>query len=407
MKLLYIAAWIVIIGFLVWSGSLLVKIQSMGVETTELHQLGLHLNSLSGAWRDLNRPDNDVLENYEVEEQRAAFGFYKRHYDTIQAAVQQRVQGDNTLAPIITGMQPILDTLVDFAEQIFDLSGQREALRLAQAQPKLISEKETAAGAAMARMDQTFQNGLDVILQAGTVVVGREMGLEGLQREIFKRHYTMLLVTLLVSGLSLELIRHSMRQREALRDGATRINTIVNNVVDGIVTVDADGAIESINQSAEQMFGYGASEVLGKKFIMLLEEGYRNTYLDQLRGDIANGVIHSFLSDECEGLGVRQDGSNFPIELAINQVTLKGQQLLIHIVRDVTERKQADQKLRLAASVFESATEGIVVTDVNGTIQSVNPAYMAITQYRAEELLGKNPRFLKSGKQDREFYERM
>jgi PAS domain S-box-containing protein len=407
MKLLYIAAWVVIIGFLVWSGSLLVRIQSMGAETTELHLLGLHFNSLASAWRDLNRPGNDVLENYAVEEQRAAFGLYMRHYDAIHADVQQRVQGDDTLAPIITDMQPILDTLVDFAEQIFDLSAQREELRLAQAQAELISEKETAAAAAMARMDQTFHNGLDVILQAGTVVVGREMGLEGLQREIFQRHYVMLLVTLLVSALSLELIRHSMRQREALRDGATRINTIVNNVVDGIITVNVEGAIESINQSAEQMFGYGASEVLGNKFIMLLEEDCRSTYLGQLRGGRANGVIHSFLSDECEGVGQHQDGSVFPIELAINQVTVKGQQLLIHIVRDVSERKQADQKLRLAASVFENTSEGIVVTDVDGTIQSVNPAYMAITQYRAEELIGKNPRFLKSGKQDREFYERM
>jgi PAS domain S-box-containing protein len=407
MKLLYIAAWVVIIGFLVWSGSLLLRIQSMGAETSELHQLGLHFNSLASAWRNLNRPGNDVLENYAVEEQRAAFSLYKQRYDTLQADVQQRVQGDNTLAPIITGLQPVRDSLVDFAEQIFDLSAQREALRLAQAQTDLISEKETAAAAAMARMDQTFQNGLDVILQAGTVVVGREISLEGLQREIFQRHYVMLLVTLLASALSLELIRHSMRQREALRDGATRISTIVNNVVDGIITVDADGAIESINQSAEQMFGYESSEVLGKKFIVLLEDGCRNTYLDQLRGGNVSHVTHSFLSEECEELGRHQNGSTFPIELAIRQVMVKGQQLLIHIVRDVTERKQADQKLRLAASVFENTTEGIVVTDVDGTIQSVNPAYMAITQYRAEELLGKNPRFLKSGKQDREFYERM
>jgi PAS domain S-box-containing protein len=407
MKLLYIAAWVVIIGFLVWSGSLLVKIQSMGAETTELHQLGLHIDTLASAWRDLNRPGNDVLENYELEEQRAAFNSYKQSYDAIQVAVQQRVQDDNTLAPIIAGLQPIRDTLVDFAEQIFDLSGQREALRLAQAQAELISEKETAAATAMARMDQTFQNGLDVILQAGTIVVGHEMGLEGLQREVFRRHYIMLLVTLLVSALSLELIRHSMRQREALRDGAARISTIVNNIVDGIVTVDADGAIESINQSAERMFGYGASEVLGKKFIVLLEEYCRNTYLDQLRDVSGDHVTHSFLTDECEGLGQRQDGSTFPIELAINQVTVNGRRLLIHIVRDVTERKQADQKLRLAASVFENATEGIVVTDLDGTIQSVNPAYLAITQYRGEELLGKNPRLLKSGRQDREFYERM
>ena len=62
MKLLYVAAWLVIIGFLVWSGNLLVKIQTMGSETGELHQLSLDLDYLAGAWRDLNRPGNDVLE---------------------------------------------------------------------------------------------------------------------------------------------------------------------------------------------------------------------------------------------------------------------------------------------------------------------------------------------------------
>jgi PAS domain S-box-containing protein len=407
MKLLYVAAWVVIIGFLVWSANLLIQIQSMGSKTAELHQLDLYLDSLAGAWLDLNRPGNDVLENYEVEEQRTLFGLYKQRYVSIQDAVQQQLQGDNTLVALITGLQPVRDTFVDLAEQVFNLTEQREALRLAQAQAELISEKETAAATAMARMDQTFQNGLGVILKARTVVIEHERVLEGLQRESFQRLYIMLLVTLLVSALSLELIRHSMRQREALHDSAARINTIVNNVVDGIVTVDADGMIESINHSAERMFGYGASEVMGREFVVLIEECCRNSYLDQLRGVSGDHVTHSFLTDECEGLGLRQDGSTFPIELAINQVTVKGRRLLIHIVRDVTERKQADQKLRLAASVFENMTEGIVVTDVDGTIQSVNPAYLTITQYRGEELLGKNPRLLKSGKQDREFYERM
>ena len=141
MKLLYVAAWVVIIGFLVWSGNLLVQIQSMGSETAELHQSGLHLDSLAGAWLDLNRPGNDVLENYEVEEQRAAFGLYKRHYVSILDAVQQRVQGDNTLVMLINGLQPVQDALVGFAEHVFNLAEQREALRLAQAQAELISEK--------------------------------------------------------------------------------------------------------------------------------------------------------------------------------------------------------------------------------------------------------------------------
>jgi hypothetical protein len=60
MKLLYVAAWVVIIGFLVWSGNLLVQVQSMGSETADLHQLGIHLDSLAGAWLDLNRSGNEL-----------------------------------------------------------------------------------------------------------------------------------------------------------------------------------------------------------------------------------------------------------------------------------------------------------------------------------------------------------
>lgn len=407
MKLAYIAAWVLIIGFLMWSGNLLLKIQSMGSETAVLHQLGLDLDDLAGAWRDLNRPGNDVLENYEVKEQRNELVIYRQRYDAIHAVLQQRVQDDTVLAPLITRLKPARDNLVDLAEQVLALSEQREVLRLAQAQSELISEKETAAANTMARMDQTFQDGLDVILQASAVVVGHERGLEELQRKNFQRLYIMLLVTLLASALSLVLMRHSVRQRESLREAAVRISTIMNNVVDGIITVDSNGAIESINRSAEQMFGYAASNIIGRQFVMLLRECCRDAYLDEMQNGTTNHVIHPLLYAECEGFGRRQDDSIFPIELAISRVTLEGRQLLIHIVRDVTERKLADQKLRLAASVFENASEGIVITDVDGTIQSVNPAYKAITQMREEELLGKNPRILQSGKHDQDFYERM
>lgn len=122
----------------------------LGAETAELHQLSLDLDSLAGTWRDLNRPGNDVLENFEVEAQRAALDRYKQRYDAIHASLQQRLQGDNALLPIIISLGPARDTLVDLAEQVLALSGQREALRLAQAQTGLILEKETAAASAMA-----------------------------------------------------------------------------------------------------------------------------------------------------------------------------------------------------------------------------------------------------------------
>jgi len=407
MKPLYVAAWVVVIGFLAWSGNLLLRIQSLESETTELHQLDLHLDSLAGAWLDLNRPGNDVLENYDVEGQRALFERYKRRYIDVMSIVQQQLQGNSVQNLLIKNMPSVQDALLELAGQVFNLAAERESLRQDKAHAALISEKETAAATAMAHMDQAFQNGLDMILKAKAVAIERERELEELLGGSFQHLYIMLLVTLLVSAHSLVLIRVSMRQREALHDGAVRIQAIVNNIVDGIITVDSNGSIESINQSAEQMFGYEASEMPDKKFVELLVEACRNTYLKQLHVESDHHVKHTFLAEECEALAKRKDGSTFPIELTVNHVMVNGQQLLIHIVHDITERKQADQKLRLAASVFENASEGIIVTDVDGTIQSVNPAYLTITQYTEKELIGKNPRIMQSCKHSQEFYKEM
>jgi PAS domain S-box-containing protein len=408
MKLLYLSAWVVIIAFFVWSGNLLVDIQQVGVETGRLHDLRLHLDSLAGAWRDLNRPGNDVLENYEVADQRAAFAFYTRRYENIRERVQERVQDDPSIAPLVASLDPFRDAMIALATEILSLAQQRETLRRAQAPAEDISAKETAAATAMARMDQVFQSGLDVILEGSTTVVAQGRALERSQRAHFKLLYIMLMVTLLLSALSLELIRHSVRQRNALRSSSARINTIVNNVLDGIVAVDEHGRIESVNQAAERMFGYSGDELVGQAFAGLLDERCAGAYRSMLRAAPGEAVIHSFFCEECEGgLGRRRDGSTFPIELAISRVKMKGGRLSIHIVRDVTERNRADQGLRLAASVFDNASEGIVVTDVNGTIQSVNPAFTAITGYSVEALIGENPRLLKSGKQDAEFYREM
>jgi diguanylate cyclase (GGDEF)-like protein/PAS domain S-box-containing protein len=73
-------------------------------------------------------------------------------------------------------------------------------------------------------------------------------------------------------------------------------------------------------------------------------------------------------------------------------------------VREIEERKKAEVQLRLAASVFASTSEGIFVTDANGVILSVNPAFVQITGYRADEAVGNTPRILKSGKHDQTFY---
>ncbi|MGP8253587.1 MAG: EAL domain-containing protein [Terracidiphilus sp.] len=80
---------------------------------------------------------------------------------------------------------------------------------------------------------------------------------------------------------------------------------------------------------------------------------------------------------------------------------------VIIFIEDVTERTESAERLRLAASVFQNAREGITITDSAGTILEVNDSFTRITGYSREEALGRNPRILKSGLQGRDFYERM
>jgi PAS domain S-box-containing protein len=79
----------------------------------------------------------------------------------------------------------------------------------------------------------------------------------------------------------------------------------------------------------------------------------------------------------------------------------------IGTTHDITEKKQAELQMRLAATVFESSREGVTITDLHRNIISVNPAFTAITGYAQEEVLGKNPRLLQSGRQDAAFYKAM
>ncbi len=76
-------------------------------------------------------------------------------------------------------------------------------------------------------------------------------------------------------------------------------------------------------------------------------------------------------------------------------------------LQDITERKSVEDKLRLSATVFENTTEGVAITDRNGYIISANSAFTAITGYREDELIGKTPAILKSGRQDQQFYDDM
>ena len=145
--------------------------------------------------------------------------------------------------------------------------------------------------------------------------------------------------------------------QQALRDNATLIQTILNTVVDGIVTLHARGGIvETVNPAAGRLFGYSAAELTGQNFSRLIPE------LDR---DQSNGSLEYYsASDEArasglgrEVVGRRKDGSLFPLEIAVSEMWLGGQRYFTGILRDISARKQAEEALlkggRLAECDFQ------------------------------------------------------
>ena len=181
--------------------------------------------------------------------------------------------------------------------------------------------------------------------------------------------------------------------QQAVRDSAALVQTILNAVVDGIITLRAsDGIIESANPAAEHMFGYTAAELRGQSFSRLIPElGH-----DQESGSLA----YYGASDEARAKGAgrevtgrRRDGSSFPLEIAVSEMQLGGQRYFASILRDVSARKQAEETLReaeaLQNAIFKSANFSSIATDANGVIQIFNVGAERMLGYAAGEVLNK------------------
>ncbi|MCK9389640.1 MAG: PAS domain S-box protein, partial [Sulfuritalea sp.] len=183
--------------------------------------------------------------------------------------------------------------------------------------------------------------------------------------------------------------------QQALRDSAAQIQTILNTVVDGIVTIHARGGmVETVNPAAEHMFGYTAAELIGQEFNLLIPELDR----DQPNG---NGSIEYYsASDEArasglgrEVIGRRKDGSGFPLEIAVSEMWLGGQRYFTGILRDITARKQAEEALlkagALQSAIFNSANFSSIATDARGVIQIFNVGAERMLGYTAAEVMNK------------------
>ena len=199
----------------------------------------------------------------------------------------------------------------------------------------------------------------------------------------------------------IQAFKNDLERKQAvnsLRESETRKKTILNTVVDGIITIDEHGLIESFNPAAEKIFGYRQEEVIGRNVSMLMPEPYHSRH-DSFLADYLRTGEARIIGTGREVPGMRKDGSIFPIELAIAEMTLAGRPHFNGIVRDISERKHSEQILRettaLQSAILDSANYAIISTDPDGTIRAFNQAAERMTGYAAAEVVGKlTPRIL-------------
>jgi PAS domain S-box-containing protein len=172
------------------------------------------------------------------------------------------------------------------------------------------------------------------------------------------------------------------------KDNAARLRAIVDNVTDGIITIDEGGVIETFNAAAEWIFGYSKQEVAGSGIRKLIPEpGNR---MEPGSGD---GGIPT-ISEGHEVCGKRKDGALFPIELEVSEMWVDGKRGFIGIVRDISERRNSERKLQnsmsLLQAVMDSTSSTVFVRDVQGTFLYTNRQYEKLFFGGKSDLIGRN-----------------
>ena len=184
-------------------------------------------------------------------------------------------------------------------------------------------------------------------------------------------------------------------------DSRTRA-AILMEIPDAIVVTDADARITYWNDGATALFGYTADEMLGRTPDILYPAGTESPWTARI-GPRAGAEFDG------DWLGVRKDGSTVWVRLHTRPLLDEHGEILggIGIAADISDRKRVEfERARLATAVEQSA-ESVIITDVQARIVYVNPAFERLTGYSGDEVIGQNPRILKSGVQSATFYDAM
>lgn len=227
-----------------------------------------------------------------------------------------------------------------------------------------------------------------------------------------KVSYLALLVSLLLFGLHMFLYRpfnlqitRLTRSKNTLLYSEQRLLSITDSTTNALIMVDGDGRVTYWNHAARKLFGYRKEEILGRDLHrFIIPEEQRKKYLDGLSGFKKSGE-GAMVGRTVELTGLRKNGQEFPVELSLTSVQLGNKWHALGTVRDITDRQGVAVKLRMLQRSVESGSEAVIMTDVEGGVFYVNPAFKLVFGYTPDEVIGKNLQdILQSSCHDNNFY---
>jgi PAS domain S-box-containing protein len=171
------------------------------------------------------------------------------------------------------------------------------------------------------------------------------------------------------------------------------LESILDNIVDGLVTIDEHGAVQSFNKACEKMFGYSAAEVIGRNIKMLMPPKYADNH-DQYLGKYCETGHAKIIGIGRELEALRRDGTVFPIDLSVAEVRIGSQRLFSGIIRDITQRKEAERFIGLLVSIVESSEDAIISKTLDGIIMSWNAGAEKLFGYTATDAVGQHIRII-------------
>ena len=185
----------------------------------------------------------------------------------------------------------------------------------------------------------------------------------------------------------------SLEQQEFDFENHARLKAIIDTAIDGIITIDNRGLIETVNPAAARLFGYNPAEVVGQNIKILMSEPDRSQHDNYIENYNRTG-IGQIIGKGREVLGLKKDGTVFPFLLSISEIKLKDKKIFTGIIHNITELKKAESALRESENkinaIIHAAVDGIITIDKRGVIEMVNPSAARLFGYLGEELVGQS-----------------